>query len=165
VELPEESPDTMGHYMTYVYSGRLPTSDIESMPQCKTTNVHKEPHFRLVFTLLVRLYVCGERLLNQLIRHAVVKELVRLTKLKDEDGNTWGLSNEEVLIIYQGTPEGSAARRLLVDMHIRGDPTGGLNDESDPAFVLDVAKAFHRIVKIKKSLDEVDSSLKVEDYL
>jgi hypothetical protein len=95
VELPVNSPNTIGHYLTYVYTRKLPTSDVESMPPCETTNLLEEPHFRIVFNLLARLYVCGEQFLNQPIRHAVIRDLIRLTQLEDENGNTWGIDNRK----------------------------------------------------------------------
>jgi hypothetical protein len=49
-------------------------------------------------------------------------------------------------------------------MHVRADPGQWLSEEADPAFVLDAARAYNRIVKTK-SLEELDSGLKAEDYL
>ena len=166
VELPDESPDTIGYYLTYVYGRRLPTTEIEYMPRVKTTQVNKEPHFGLVFTLLARLYVCGERLLNWAVRRAVVAEMIRLTLIEDEDGHTWGLSSEDVNIIYQGTPKGSPARRVVVDMHVKRTPAIGLDDDSHPAFVRDVANSSHRIITGEMTHEELmDSCLDSDDYL
>jgi len=167
MELPEESPDTIGHYLTYVYGRRfLPTTEIGDVPRVKTTQVNKEPHFGLVFTLLARLYVCGERLLNWDVRRAVVAEMIRLALIKDEDGHTWGLSSEAVNIIYQGTPKGSPARRVVVDMHVKRAPAVGLDDDSHPAFVRDVANSFHRIITGEMTHEELmDSCLDSDDYL
>ena len=63
------------------------------------------------YTYLSRLYVLGERLMDVALQDSVVAALIRrIQTYKKYPGNL------SVQIIYAGTPAGSPARRLLVDI-------------------------------------------------
>jgi hypothetical protein len=165
IQLPEECTDTVAHYVTFTYLEKLPTSDMNPLAWQKYAELEPvhQASFDNCFNLLVRLYVCGEKFLNRAIQRAVIKELFR--HMAHDKNESWGLESADINIMYCGTPEGSPGRRFLVDWHIRKGSEKWLDSDLDPAFVLDIAKAFTRIVENKKSLEEVYTDLKAEDYL
>jgi hypothetical protein len=63
ISLPEESPATIAHYLSYSYSGKLFAEDIRFASLRK-----HESHIEPCFQMLVSLYVCGERFLNRRIQ-------------------------------------------------------------------------------------------------
>jgi hypothetical protein len=70
------------------------------------------------YQLLADLYVLGERLLDETIRGAIIKEFICFTSLTDKSSKRYCPMRETVSIIYRGTTAGSPARRLMVDIHL-----------------------------------------------
>jgi hypothetical protein len=112
ISLPEQCPEIMAHYMNYTYSKILFS---KGMP-CR-----EKSDFDQLFPSLATLYVYGERFINLTIQRAVMEEPFRLVEVKDTCGDTWGPSEDEVNIIYRGTPGKSPARRFMIDLHLSGD--------------------------------------------
>jgi hypothetical protein len=77
ITLPEDSPKTMSHYLTYIYHNKLPPSDFTPTERIPVGNS---------YLLLVNLYLCSERFLNRPLQHAITVEIIRLTLLKDING-------------------------------------------------------------------------------
>jgi hypothetical protein len=154
IVLPEEKPDVAAHYLSYLYSGRLFTEDIKSVPGKAIIPC---------FELLASLYVSCERYLNSKFQSAITTEVLRLTSMSDRDGKHWIPTEESVRIIYQGTPEGSPARRLLVDLHVASGDRAWLSYTSDTiaSFGGDVIDAMQD--KIERLHLRVED-LKVKDY-
>ena len=138
ISLPEESPATIAHYLSYSYSGKLFAEDIRFASLRK-----HESHIEPCFQMLVSLYVCGERFLNRRIQKSVVREILRLTLTPGESDDYWYPTREEVNIMYRGTPEGSPGRRLLVDLQVFMGLKEELDYDLEVAFIVDVAKALH----------------------
>jgi hypothetical protein len=115
IELPEEISEHMEYYCDYLYSGELPTKDF--------INRHDGDFMEPSFELLANLYVLGERRMDTKLRNVVVHEILRIQILPLITGLSFGATvpvppTTAVNIIYQGTPEGSPARRLMIDMVI-----------------------------------------------
>lgn len=135
IKLPEEDPETMAHYMTFVYSDKLPFDGIEPK---------KRAHFEARWPVLINLYVCGEHFLNLVCQDAVIKEIIRLTRIKGETGSWWFPTGRVVDTIYCETPEGSRIRRLVVDMHVIRETKAWLSSNvNNPQFLLDLSEAFY----------------------
>lgn len=90
---------------------------------------------------LSKLYVLGERVLDTELQHAVIREIVRLSSLKDKTGTRWFPIGPTVTRIYDGTPAGSPARRLMVDTHTSQGNQRWLDCDNHPAFMTDLSKA------------------------
>lgn len=84
IKLPEESTGTMSHYLSYVYSGKLFTESVTALP-----TPDQDDHIGKCFELLASLYICGERFMNRRIQQAAVREILRFTRILDEDSDTW----------------------------------------------------------------------------
>ena len=109
IKLPEECPAIMAHYLSYLYSGKLFTEDIKSVPG---------EEILPCFQLLASLCVACERFLNTELQFKILAEIRRLYFTPDRDAKYWYPTPEAIAIIYDGTPGGSQCRRLLVEMHV-----------------------------------------------
>lgn len=95
------------------------------------------------YILLSTLYVYGEHFMNSAIQNAAIRETLRLTQIKCDEGLHWYPMGHSVKIIYLGTPEGSPARRLMVDLHLKSGHEGWISLKCEPAFMVDLLKAFY----------------------
>jgi hypothetical protein len=120
IRLPEDDAEKVEGYLDFVYGRVLPSSAIGCADEFKSASY--EP--------ILQLYTFGERILDTSIRNAVIKEILRLSNLEDDDGACWQPSFTDVEVIYEGTPAGSAARRLLVDIQIAGGYAEALDAEN-----------------------------------
>ena len=98
IKLPDEDPQVLTHYLSYTYSNCLPT-DIVTADFLGTFPEESDECYQL----LAELYVLGERLLDETIRGALIKEILRLAKLIDKDPKQYHPKGEAVNIIYRGT--------------------------------------------------------------
>ena len=134
IKLPEEDPAAIAHYLKYLYTGKFFTEDItgtvgDGIESC--------------FQLLSKLYVSGERFIHPKFQNVVLKEIIRLTRLPDEDRMYWYPTGEDVNIVYRGTSQGSPGRRLMVDLHVVMGAKEWMDDELEVEFVTDVAKSLY----------------------
>lgn len=110
IKLPDECPANMAHYLSFLYGGRLLTQSILS---------GVESQIKPGYQILAALYVCGERFLNRYLQSAIVREILRLTRLYDGLKYKYHYPiGKPMNTIYRGTPKRSLGRRLLVDLHV-----------------------------------------------
>lgn len=138
IKLPDEDPQVMTHYLSYAYSKCLPT-DIFTKDFLGTFPEESDEYYQL----LAELYVLSERLLDETIRGALIKEILRLAKLTDKESKQYHPKGEAVNIIYRGTTAKSPARRLMVDFHIAYGTTKCFVATCEAGFVLDVAQKLY----------------------
>lgn len=157
IKLPEEDPETMAHYMTFVYHRKLPFEGITP---------RKGEDYSARWWILVDLYVCGEVFLHRVIQDAVIREILRLTRLKCSNGSRWYPTRCLVNRMYRGTPEGSPGRRLMVDIHIMKGEKSWLLENPEPQFATDLAKAFYDMMKLHDKFGDFrGKELKAVDYM
>lgn|ERR1700712_3299805 len=65
-----------------------------------------------------------------LFDEAGCKNTLRLSVLKDSDGENWLPEDRVTSLIYQGTPAKSPARHLLVDLHVSHGIVDNLTSET-----------------------------------
>ena len=112
-------------------------------------HLHRRPRGNLpeesdeYYQILADLYVLGERLLDETIRGAIIKEFIRLSDLTDQCSKRYCPMRETVSIIYRGTTAGSPARRLMVNIHLAYGTTKWLDSTCEAGFGLDVAQSFY----------------------
>jgi hypothetical protein len=162
IKLPEEDCiETLTHYLNYAYSQKLPTDRI--------TAVASTGFPEGTWTTLANIYVLGERMLDQSVQHAVIKELTRLPKLTCEankSNKSFSPNAEAISLIYDGTTAGSPARRLMVDYHVARGYESWLGAHHHAAFVLDLAKALQNKITSGASYSSFRSAvLAADDYL
>ncbi|GAB7334032.1 hypothetical protein MBLNU13_g06125t2 [Cladosporium sp. NU13] len=148
IDLDEETPELMAHYLDWVYTTHLPSKGLKSfMTENSKAVIHE---------LLADLFVLGERRLDSRLRNAIVAEFIRL-RLIFHDISKCQPSRRVSCIntIYQGTPVGSPARRLMVDLSLRsGCPKCYTADDLDKAFLVDLTQAFFAAVHGPKGIEE-----------
>lgn len=70
IELDEERPELMAHYLDWSYTTQLPTEN--------RTSIDTESSKVATHDLLAELYVFGKRRLDSHLRNAIIAELIRL---------------------------------------------------------------------------------------
>jgi hypothetical protein len=146
VELQEETPELMAHYLDWVYTSKLPTKDCSLF--------HPESAKITAHDLLAELYVLGERRLDSDFRNAITAELVRLRLiLHGSPGCRTSQRVTSVNTIYQGTPAGSPARRLMVDLSLRFGCHQCFTGDLDKAFLVDLTHAFFVAAHLPKGVE------------
>lgn len=112
IELDEETPELMAHYLDWMYTSELPTKECRPWdPDASKVAANN---------LLAELYVLGEHRLDSQLRNAIIAEFIRHREpLRDVARCSSFQRADAINIIYQGTPPGSAARRLMVDLSFR----------------------------------------------
>lgn len=148
IELDEEVPELMAYYLDWLYTTHLPSKGCNSF----TTETSKV----VTHELLAKLYVLGERRLDSRLRNAIIAEFIRLRLIFHDVSSCQPLRRVNCInTVYQGTPEGSPARRLMVDLSLRsGCPKCYTVDDLDKAFLVDLAQAFFAAVHGPKSIQE-----------
>lgn len=137
IRLPRENLEYFSQYLRFIYSGKLPTEDHTSSEPTIWQKSSAES-----YTLLAKLYVVGERMIDRRLQDAVMKELVRLSRLPLHDGSYRFPGNNVAMAIHQGTTIHDPARRLLVDMYASFASEQWLNNPwVHPTFTLDLARA------------------------
>ena len=148
IELDEETPELMAHYLDWLYTTELPTKGCKSF-DLESSRVGTND-------LLAELYVLGERRLDSQLRDAIITEFIRLRlAFHYASGCQSSQRVSAINIIYHGTPVGSPARRLMVDLSLRsGCPKCYTANDLDKAFLIDLTQAFFAAVHGPKSLEE-----------
>lgn len=159
INLPEDDTETMTNYLTFTYGRGLPTTSLVSMPVGGPQNGE--------WVLLAKLYVLGERLLDTPLRNAVVREIMRIASLLDNEGHRYFMDVGASNTCYEGTPTGSLIRRLIVDEHVSAGQKSWIDHDKDhPAFLGELSTALLDKVATRQPYDEfVDCYLDVDDYL
>jgi hypothetical protein len=131
ITMPVDDPKTLRHYLYFTYSGKLPTTHI-------AVSIVREL-VRASTVDLARLYILGGRLLDDVVRKAVIEELIRIPQLTKTYPGQLAVS-----IIYEGTPEGDPARKLLVNTYAVNARSEWVHTGYNPVFLLDLAQEFLR---------------------
>ncbi|KAK5678244.1 hypothetical protein LTS10_009414 [Elasticomyces elasticus] len=136
VELPEDGALLFERYVQWLYGGRLAV---------------KKPNGQTDYDMLAGLYVFGEKIVDQIFQDKVIDALVAATrnKVHPRQDRLAALFpyGDTVDRIYNGTPRGSPARRLMVDMHAIRGKASWLNSENlernNHEFIVDLALAMY----------------------
>lgn len=159
INLPEDDTETVTSYLTFTYGSGPPTRAWKTM--------RNGGPGRDGWELLCKLYILGERLLDTLLRNAVIKEIARLSSLADGKGVTYFMGRSTRSICYDGTPTGSPLRRMVVDKHISAGRQDWISHEQDHlVFLAELSQALLAKVAARQPYAEfVNKQLKAEDYL
>lgn len=159
VKLPEENITLTTRYLDFVFGKRLPSTAVKTAKHLQNSAAYDE---------IFELYALGERMLDGLIRNAVVKETLRLVGLVGIEGHGFLPSRDCIKLVYKETSARSAARRLIVDLHVAYGLSESLeNEDVLPEYMGDFAKAYSKKIENDERLRRNFSRvfLKVEDYL
>jgi hypothetical protein len=108
VHLPEDDPNVFDAYLNWLYTHRVVT--------CTATNddgSNKTKGKESRFKPLMRLYVLGEKLMDAYFQNILIDHIVSSIRQTNTYPNIF-----DVGILYAGTPKGSSARELMVDLYV-----------------------------------------------
>lgn len=103
---PTHTAEEVKCYLHWLYPGTIPTRDFDNQNGTKSDPIWID---------LATAYVFGEKILDDRYKRSVLRTFAAVQR----DAPDFPCA-EAFLIIYDGTPEGSPARRLLVDMYAYG---------------------------------------------
>lgn len=135
VTLAEEDPEAFEVYVHWLYFKTLPV---------RNDNPGLEGNIEYV--QLAKSYALGEMLQDVNFKDAILDAILIKARSKTSDGRSWSPIGPAIRYIYEGTPESSAARRLMVDLytyHGQGDwlTKWASKDDLPKQFLLDLAIA------------------------
>ena len=116
IELPEDEPEVFALYLNHIYTGKLHTmtlnrDNIDALPREEFKHV-----VGAEYDSIFGVYVLAERLNDPITRDAAITAVFDLAEQQTSDGD-WRLPPpSSIRLVYDRTPEKSAARRLLADM-------------------------------------------------
>lgn len=161
IKLPEETCiESFANYLNFAYHEKLPTEEITiiSNEGFKCTEVPYE--------VLGKIYVIGERMLDESVRNAVVREFIRLTTMKAPDESRRFPGESTITIIYDGTSTGSPMRRVMVDFYATLGIMTWPYKGQHPEFLEDLVEDLQRKIIGQKAIrDFRGRELVAEDYL
>jgi hypothetical protein len=156
IKCPEDDLETMTDYLTFTYTGTLPTSNL--VEGCPTPTY-------AAWTSLAKLYILGDRVLDTRIRNAVVSEIVRISTTRDKGGHTNFMGTAVSNMPFDSTPEGSPIRRLIVDEYVCKGRNDWINTEEHPGLMLGLARVLLGKVYVRQPYREFRGrQIKAEDY-
>ncbi|KAL7912615.1 hypothetical protein GGI35DRAFT_256867 [Trichoderma velutinum] len=133
--LEDEDPEVFEVYLHWLYFETLPVQ-----------NDNPGVEGNIEYVQLAKAYALGEFLGDINFKDAVLDVILIKSRSKASDGRSWFPVGPAIRFIYEGTPETSAARRLLVDLytyHGQGEWLTQWSDQEDlpKQFLLDLAIA------------------------
>ncbi|KAK5134964.1 hypothetical protein LTR08_005916 [Meristemomyces frigidus] len=151
VELPDYDACVFEQYVQWLYTARI---------ACMPANNEQSNYG---FGRLTRLYVLGEKLMDPALQTDIINALV-LARRSDAIP-----INRNVNTIYEGTPVGSPARKLMVDMHVLRQGKNQLKlIAPHPDFLLDlVTSLLHKRTlsdEVRLEFAELDTGVPASYY-
>ncbi|KAK4613844.1 hypothetical protein CLAFUW4_09110 [Fulvia fulva] len=139
LELPEDTPATISAYLEWLYSRSIQPPPVE-------------PGTGHRFERLVRLYVFGKKIQDDAFCDAVMRLMAQKCDQEheeDEECVAWVPNQDDIELLYAGTPQGSPARRFLVDVHLACADADWLDEneeegENPRELLLDLSRALRK---------------------
>jgi len=116
VKLPDDKPETFALYLNFVYTGQLITMRKSAEELAILTEDTFVDYIVDEFDDIFRLYVLAEKLQDASAKNAAITAAVEVAQLKSVAKKCTVPSLSTANHVYEGTPEGSPARRFLADM-------------------------------------------------
>ncbi|KAM0712238.1 hypothetical protein Q7P37_011332 [Cladosporium fusiforme] len=136
VVLPDDAPSIVDLYLQWLYTDKILS---RKLPEENEQSTERGTRNTVENSLLIGGFVFGEKIQDGNFKDAIIDALIHSVSAIDVDGRRWFPAAESVDIAYQGTPEGSQLRRLLLDMHIcHGDSKWTVN-QKNVEFLADLA--------------------------
>lgn len=140
VGLPEEHYELVYTYVRWVYAGKIYT-------------ISREPNGEPLFENLIKLYVLGEKLIDDAFQDSVLNSIVSMSREEHGLKRTRIFPGPDLVItLYNGTPPSSPARKLLAHMFVSRARSDWMESKDDmgrwdvpEAFKDDVVAAFVRL--------------------
>lgn len=109
IPLPDDEPDVVALHIHWLYSSRILCRPVATTGDARIKEME----------LLVNAFVYGEKIQDGDFKDAVIDAAIKSTLEKDVDGVAWFPGVGTVNNAYDGTPQDSPLRRLVVDFWAR----------------------------------------------
>jgi hypothetical protein len=137
VPLPYDNPSAVGLYIQWIYGGRIFTRLGKQESEIEDKRTYSET------SLLVEGFIFGERVQDGSFRDAVIDAMIVSINTTGKDDKHRYPSGPVVDRAYEGTPEGSPLRKLMVDIHVNHGSREWLEGVTNIDFVKDLAEALY----------------------
>lgn len=138
LNLPDDEPDVFGAYVEYLFTGKIATATET------TADKISEPVITSEFRFQAKLYVLGEKLLDDKFCDCTLRAMGELCKTRTAGGARYYPNASTVSIIYKGTASASPMRKFLVHLYCRHVKSDWLTDDRAECypqqFFVDIAK-------------------------
>ncbi|KAF2660665.1 hypothetical protein K491DRAFT_570699, partial [Lophiostoma macrostomum CBS 122681] len=113
VELPHRKPEIFALWLNHAYTNQIPTKD-----DTELRGITKDKFDIIVqkeYRDLCELYVLCEELVDSQAQRAIIDAMFAVAHIRH--GHHWRVpSAQNIRLIYEGTPEQSPIRKLMVDL-------------------------------------------------
>jgi hypothetical protein len=116
VNLPDDSTHIFGLYLNFVYTGKFNTMRKSEQELHRLDETTFKNHIEHEYQDLFRIYVLAEKLQDISAKDAAITAAIEVSQVAMRDGSWIPPSFVTANNIYEGTPEGSLGRRLVMDM-------------------------------------------------
>ncbi|GIZ37635.1 hypothetical protein CKM354_000107800 [Cercospora kikuchii] len=160
INLPDDEPDIFGAYVEYLFSGKIATATEKAAVDLTRDDAGLE------YTCQAKLYVLGEKLLDDKFCDCALRAMVELSRLERANGVHYLPGILAVQTIYEGTTDASPIRRFLVDLYLTRVSKKWLSDASTncpEAFLIDLLQENWPLVNKQKKT--VAPNYNIEPYL
>lgn len=168
IKLPEDEPDIFSLYLYLVYGQDLP---LKSLSEDKLKEVYEEDiggsaveaengaqaddccdpvtlQFGTESYVLCKLYVFAEKLQDSKAKNKIMDTLV--DRIEQDVTISYFPNPRAIKVVYDGTPSGSLARRLMVDLYVGRDLTRFFDTPDwHPEFMADLIKEFYKSAHLR----------------
>jgi hypothetical protein len=134
IPLPDDNPSGVGLYIQWIYGGR-----IFSRPSERESEINDKPIYNET-SLLVEGFIFGEKIQDGDFKDAIIDAMILSINTLGKDDKHWYPSGPAVDRAYEGTPEGSPLRKLMVDIHVNHGSRKWLEAVTNIDFVKDLAE-------------------------
>jgi hypothetical protein len=123
IKLPDDDPHIFGIYLNLVYTGQLVTMR-KSVEECsKLDRATFYQHISKEYDDLFSIYILVEKFQDVTAKNTIIVAVIDMTRVKCEDASRAKASLRSINKVYEGTPDSSPLRRLLMDMYGAVSPT------------------------------------------
>jgi hypothetical protein len=156
IPLPDDSSLAVGLYVQWIYAGKIFSRPSKEEADDKSSCDEQ--------TLLVEAFIFGEKVQDGQFKDAIVDSILTAINDPGKDGKLWYPGGQIVDRAYEGTPEGSPLRMLMVDIYVKHGSRGLLHKISNIDFVKDLAGDLYIDRKFSPRLDTIGPKRKNCQY-
>jgi hypothetical protein len=154
INLTAEDPKEMAYHFDLVYARKLPTSVYHGESLFGSSQFVLPTSYIETLLMLSRLYVLGERILDEPFRNALLYEMTRVIAFDTSSATgPTGPPPGVVNIIYQGTTANSPARHLLVDWYVAYGDHSHCRVHHGKEYLFDITTALFNKILLQRKAD------------
>ncbi|KAK3672612.1 hypothetical protein LTR78_007424 [Recurvomyces mirabilis] len=126
IPMPDDEVDVFQVYVQWLYQAKILVQQHNEDPKSS-----RELH------TLIKCYIFGEKIQDVVFQNVTIDSIFACVH-REKDGTKWFPTDADT--VYDGTPEGSPLRTLIVDMFAYHGQQGWLEEQRNVDFLVDLAK-------------------------